>query len=200
MDSFEKDAFQKGYRTVAGVDEAGRGPLAGPVVSAAVVFKYPPPLNIGINDSKALSAAKRNSLVFEIYRRASSVGIGVIWPGEIDRLNIHKASLKAMEIAVGKLSVKPDLIFIDGGFPIETDTEQRPIISGDALSVSIAAASIIAKTTRDAIMEAYHSMYPGYEFLSNKGYGTKDHLSALRRLGPTPIHRRSFRWGGADGR
>lgn len=192
MDSFERDAYLKGFRAVAGIDEAGRGPLAGPVVAAAVVFSVIPP-DIGIRDSKALSPAKRDALVYEIYRRASSVGVGIVWPGEVDNINIHRASLKAMEIAAASLQVKPDLLLIDGNFPIGSVIRQRPIISGDSLSISIAAASIIAKTTRDRIMESYHNIYPRYQFMANKGYPTTEHRKALAELGPSSIHRKSFR-------
>jgi len=193
MDIHEKDAHSKGFKTVAGVDEAGRGPLAGPVVAAAVVFPFPPPLDLGIKDSKALTSGARKKILLDIYRTATSVGVGIVWPVEIDRINILKASLKAMELAIERLSVKPDMILVDGNFPINTDTPQRPIISGDALSVSIAAASIVAKTARDTIMESYHRLYPHYNFISNKGYPTKEHLSALNAHGPTPIHRKTFR-------
>lgn len=193
MDTFEKDAVSRGHAHVAGVDEAGRGPLAGPVVAAAVILSAPLPLEIGIKDSKVLSAQARSRLLFEIFRRARSVGIGLVWPAEIDEINIHRASLLAMEKAVGTLSIKPGMLLIDGSFPIDTEIEQRPIISGDALSISISAASIIAKTTRDAIMCAYHRLYPAYNFASNKGYPTKEHLAALDAFGHTPIHRKSFR-------
>lgn len=177
---------------MAGTDEAGRGPLAGPVVAAAVIFASIPQGSL-INDSKKLTPKKRESLVFEIYRKAYSVGVGVVWPEEIDRINIHRASLKAMERAVSALSVTPDLLLVDGSFPTGLSIPQRPIISGDARSISIAAASIIAKTARDNMMEAYHGIYPEYNFASHKGYPTKEHLSALVRLGPTPIHRLTFR-------
>ncbi len=192
MDSFEKEALANGYRFVAGLDEAGRGPLAGPVVAAAVIFTCLPE-NSQINDSKKLTPKKREALVFEIYRRAFSVGVGIVWPEEIDLINIHKASLKAMEKAVSSLSVAPDLLLIDGSFPTGLRTPQRPIVSGDSLSISIAAASIIAKTARDNLMAAYHALYPGYNFASHKGYPTREHLLALQKLGPTPIHRMTFR-------
>ncbi|HBG47828.1 MAG TPA: ribonuclease HII [Deltaproteobacteria bacterium] len=193
MDIHEKEANSAGYRFVAGVDEAGRGPLAGPVVAAAVIFPFPPPLDLGIKDSKALSGRARAARLFDIFKEASSVGVGIVWPAEIDRINILKASLKAMELAVGKLSIKPDKILVDGNMPINTGISQRPIISGDSLSVSIAAASIVAKTARDAIMESYHRRYPQYNFISNKGYPTREHLEAIDIHGPTPIHRRTFR-------
>ncbi len=193
MDLHEKDARSNGFRAVAGIDEAGRGPLAGPVVAGAVIFLSIPPKELGIRDSKTLTPSKRDSLVFEIYKIAAAVGIGVIWPDEIDAINIHKASLKAMEKAVSSLEILPDLLLIDGSFPIDSDLPQRPIVSGDSLSVSIAAASIVAKTTRDKIMDSYHLIFPRYNFSSNKGYGTKEHLAALKAFGPSPIHRRSFR-------
>ncbi len=193
MDLHEKDAWSKGFRNIAGIDEAGRGPLAGPVVAAAVIFLSAPPDDIGIRDSKALTPARRDSLVFEIYRLASAVGIGFVWPDEIDAINIHRASLRAMEKAVSSLEIMPDMLLIDGSFPIDSQIPQRAIVSGDRLSVSIAAASIIAKTTRDRIMDSYHMMFPQYGFLRNKGYGTRRHLEALKAFGPTSIHRRSFR-------
>lgn len=192
MDSYEREALSNGCRLVAGLDEAGRGPLAGPVVAAAVIFTSIPQKS-RINDSKKLTPKTRKALVFDIYRQAYSVGVGVVWPTEIDLINIHRASLKAMERAVSALSAAPDLLLIDGAFPIGSAISQRPIISGDALSISIAAASIIAKIARDNMMEAYHGLYPGYNFSSNKGYPTKEHFLALQRLGPTPIHRLTYR-------
>lgn len=192
MDSFETDARTKGLRAVAGVDEAGRGPLAGPVTAAAVMFTSVP-THLGIKDSKTLSPKKRTSLVFDIYRHAASVGVGFVWPEEIDRINILRASLKAMARAVEALSVRPDLLLIDGKFPVDSEIEQKLIVSGDSLSVSIAAASIIAKTIRDRVMESYDLLYPGYNLAQNKGYPTKEHLEALERFGPSPIHRLSFR-------
>ncbi len=192
MDSFETDARTKGFHAVAGVDEAGRGPLAGPVTAAAVIFTSVP-TRLGIKDSKTLSPKKRASLVFDIYRHAASVGVGFVWPAEIDRINILRASLKAMVKAVEGLSVRPELLLIDGNFPVDSEIEQKLIVSGDSLSVSIAAASIIAKTARDRVMESYDLLYPRYNFAQNKGYPTKEHLEALERFGPSPIHRLSFR-------
>lgn len=191
MDKFEIAARKRGFRAVAGLDEAGRGPLAGPVVAAAVVFTVLPDVH-SINDSKKLSPKKRSSLVFEIFA-AASVGVGICWPAEIDEINIHRASLLAMERAVASLSVSPDYLLIDGKFPIRSKTPQSPIISGDSLSVSIAAASIIAKTTRDRLMVSYERLFPGYDLAGNKGYPTKVHLASLASIGPTPIHRRTFR-------
>ncbi|MBW7956583.1 MAG: ribonuclease HII [Deltaproteobacteria bacterium] len=193
MDLYERDARSKGLTNVAGVDEAGRGPLAGPVVAAAVIFPFPPPLDLGIRDSKTMTHQARIESLFGIYRSARAVGVGIVWPDEIDRINILKASLKAMEIAIGKLGVRPDILLVDGRVPVDMDIPQTPIVKGDSLSVSIAAASIVAKTTRDAIMDAYHLQYPRYNFISNKGYPTREHLLLLEEHGPSPIHRKTFR-------
>ncbi|CAG0930903.1 Ribonuclease HII [Planctomycetaceae bacterium] len=193
MDTYEKEAHSKGFSAVAGVDEAGRGPLAGPVVAAAVILPFPPPKDKGFKDSKALSAKARESLVREVFRCARAVGIGVVWPGEIDLINIHQATLRAMERAVARLSATPDMLLVDGSFKMNTCIEQRTIVSGDALSLSIAAASIVAKTTRDRIMGSYHHLYPEYNFEKNKGYGTKDHMDAIGAHGPTHVHRKTFR-------
>lgn len=192
MDLLEKEAAAEGCRFIAGVDEAGRGPLAGPVIAAAVIFPFPPPVNPSIKDSKKLTASKRAALVFDIYRSALAVGVGMAWHDEIDRVNIHCASLIAMERAVSALAVRPDICLVDGRFPFKSAISQRPVISGDNLSISIAAASIIAKTARDSIMEAYHNIFPAYNFKKHKGYGTEDHLAALKRFGPCAIHRRTF--------
>jgi ribonuclease HII len=195
MDSYEKEALRRGFSLVAGVDEAGRGPLAGPVVAAAVIFS-PALLHLEIKDSKKLSPSRRNSKALDIYRQAPCVGVGVVWPEEVDSINIHRATLKAMEKAVKALSLTPELLLIDGLFPVDTlKIPQRPIISGDSKSVTIAAASIVAKTTRDRIMAAYHNLYPHYNFVKNKGYGTHEHRSILRTNGPCPIHRKSFSLG-----
>lgn len=194
MDSFEKDALSRGFRTVAGIDEVGRGPLAGPVVAAAVVFT-PALMGMGIKDSKKLTPKKRETLALDIYMTAPAVGVGVVWPEEVDAVNIHRATLKAMAIAAEALPAPPDHLLIDGIFTVDTlAIPQTPVKSGDSRSVAIAAASIIAKTTRDSIMVAYHSLYPCYNFLKNKGYGTREHLSALHSSGPSPIHRKSFNY------
>ncbi|MEE9591937.1 MAG: ribonuclease HII [Thermodesulfobacteriota bacterium] len=189
---YESDAIQKGYRLIAGVDEAGRGPLAGPVVASAVVFSSPPK-NLVLKDSKALTPGKRESLLLAINREALTIGVGIVWPSLVDEINIHHASLLAMERAVNALNPVPHLLLIDGLFTIRSTIKQTPIVKGDTLSISIAAASIVAKTTRDHIMYAYNKVYPEYRFARNKGYGTKDHRTALRRLGRSPIHRASFR-------
>ncbi len=192
MDTYEEQARQRGFRLIAGVDEAGRGPLAGPVVAAAVIFPQGS-LPQGLADSKTLSPAKREALVLDIYRSATAVGLGIVWPQEIDSLNIHRASLLAMERAVTGLKPEPDFLLIDGRFPIPVPLEQLPIVSGDRLSPTIAAASIIAKTTRDRIMAAYHRLYPQFNFIKNKGYPTKEHFRSLRLYGSSPVHRRTFK-------
>jgi ribonuclease HII len=189
---FEKEATENGYREIAGIDEAGRGPLAGPVVSAAVVL--PPALALSdVTDSKKLSAKKRARLYGEIYTSASSIGIGIVDPVEIDRINILQASLLAMAMAVDNLNPQPDCLLIDGTFCISSQLPQKPIIKGDNLSISIAAASIIAKVTRDRLMESYDFYYPQYGFSQHKGYPTKGHKAAIRKFGCSPIHRRSFK-------
>lgn len=209
MDSLERDLFNSGFELVAGVDEAGRGPLAGPVAAAAVIFPRPWPLEAGIRDSKTLSPKRREALALEIFQAALSVGVGVVWQAEIDRINIHRASLLAMERAVKNLSplpvnglsrppsvpiaAAPQFLLIDGPHRVDSPIPQRPVTGGDTLSVSIAAASIIAKTFRDRIMLAYDRIFPAYNFYKNKGYGTREHLEALRRVGPSPVHRFSFR-------
>ncbi|MFQ5465102.1 MAG: ribonuclease HII [Thermodesulfobacteriota bacterium] len=192
MDAFEREAQNSGYTAIAGVDEAGRGPLAGPVVAAAVIFRDPP-ADSAIDDSKKLSPGKREVLAAEIFSTAESVGVGLVWPEEIDRLNIHRGALLAMAKAVEDLSLRPDFLLIDGIFEIPSATPQRAVKSGDSLSVSIAAASIIAKTTRDRLMAGYHERWPLYGFDAHKGYPTKAHREALRVHGPCPIHRRTFR-------
>lgn len=196
MVSYEADAYREGYRAAAGIDEVGRGPLAGPVVAAAVIFNNANlPAGAGIKDSKKLSPKRRKELLPVIYRAARAVSVGIVWNDAVDELNIHAATLAAMQKAVESLSVAPDILLIDGRFPIKTlksQTRQKTIVSGDSISLSIAAASIVAKTVRDNIMDAYHRLFPLYNFVSNKGYGTEEHLDALRRMGPCPIHRRSF--------
>ncbi len=191
MDTFEKLAYQKGYKSIAGVDEAGRGPLAGPVVAAAVIFP-PDYQNNQINDSKKLSSLKREELYEVIINDAIAVGIGTADADLIDRINILQASLQSMREAVLELSHAPDFLLIDGSHKIPLRTPQKPIVKGDALSISIAAASIIAKVSRDRIMEIYHRQFPQYNFLQNKGYGTKEHRDAILEFGLCKIHRRSF--------
>lgn len=192
MDAYEQDAFKKGYRYIAGTDEAGRGPLAGPVVAAAVIFSSPP-LHLGIRDSKTLTPLQRNALLPDIYREALAVAIGIVWMDEIETTNILAASLKAMTHAVKKLNPSPDFVLIDGQFPLDISIPQLPVIKGDSKSVSIAAASIVAKIVRDSIMDVYHTIFPSYNFIKNKGYGTAKHLEAIKYFGPCPIHRKTFK-------
>ena len=191
MNTFEKIARKDGYQLVAGVDEAGRGPLAGPVVAAAVIFP-PDYLNVEINDSKQLSASKREKLYAVIEHDAVAVGLRVIDADVIDNVNILQASLGAMREAVLELSASPDFLLVDGVHRIPIITPQKPIVKGDSLSISIAAASIIAKVTRDRIMEMYHRQFPHYNFQKNKGYGTKEHIRAIQQYGICKIHRKSF--------
>ncbi len=189
---YEERLRQKGNRFIAGIDEAGRGPLAGPVLAAAVMF--PPKIRIkGLDDSKKLSREKREELYPKILESATSVGVGIANEKEVDRLNIQNATNIAMHRAVERLSTSPDHILIDGTRKIKTlNLPQTCIKGGDARCSSIAAASIIAKVTRDRIMERLETLYPGYGFSAHKGYGTKRHLKSLKRLGPAPIHRKSF--------
>ncbi|MDN5870732.1 MAG: ribonuclease HII [Nitrococcus sp.] len=176
---------------VAGIDEAGRGPLAGPVYAAAVVL--PPTPIAGIADSKRLAAARRSALAAIIRDRALGWAIGRAEVEEIDRLNILQASLLAMQRAVAALAPKPDLALVDGRDKPLLPCHVECIVGGDACVQAISAASILAKVARDAEMEALEQHHPGYGFARHKGYGTREHLAALRRLGPAPIHRRSFR-------
>ena len=192
MNRFERKAHAGGYHWVAGVDEAGRGPLAGPVVAAAVVFP-PDYVNHEINDSKRLSPRKRESLYERIRTDALAVGFGLIEADVIDRINILQASLTAMRDAVLELAPPPDYLLVDGCHRIPLTTPQEAVVRGDAKSLTIAAASILAKVTRDRVMEIYHRQYPQYNFLKNKGYGTREHVQAIRECGYCKIHRRSFR-------
>jgi ribonuclease HII len=189
---FEKKATAKGYQEIAGIDEAGRGPLAGPVVSAAVIL----PKNFSVADvvdSKKLTIKKRVRLYEEIYTHAVSVGVGIVDSVEIDRINILQASLLAMSMAAGNLRPQPEYLLIDGTFSISSELPQKPIVKGDALSISIAAASIVAKVTRDRLMEEYHKYYPQFGFFQHKGYPTRAHKEAIRKFGYCPIHRQTFR-------
>lgn len=188
---FERTAARKGFCCIAGIDEAGRGPLAGPVTAAAVIL--PAGLTIaGVDDSKKLTPDKREKLFDLIMTQASAVGVGTISPAEIDRINILQATRKAMLSAIQKLSIQPDYLLIDGISTIESSIPQQTIKKGDSLSISIAAASIIAKVTRDRMMINMDAQYPGYGFSGHKGYGSAAHLDAIRRLGPSPIHRLTF--------
>jgi ribonuclease HII len=189
---FERRAHQRNYRRIAGVDEAGRGPLAGPVVAAAVVLPYEIELP-NVRDSKQLSFAQRQACYEKICSVATDIGVGEMSAAEIDRTNILAASLKAMHKAVAQIDPLPDFLLIDGPWEVEIQLPQQALKRGDQLSISVAAASIVAKVHRDAIMFAYHQSYPNYNFAQNKGYGTKEHLIALARYGSCPVHRQTFR-------
>ena len=189
--SFERRIWKIG-KLPAGVDEAGRGPLAGPVVAAAVILPKECEVN-GLNDSKKLSHQKREILFDQIKAVAVSMGVGIVEPEEIDRINILRAALLAMEGAVMKLNPKPDFLLIDGNRKTSLLIPQETVIRGDSTCNSIAAASIIAKVTRDLIMNDYHEIHPEYNFKKHKGYPTKEHFEALRKFGPCPIHRKTFR-------
>ncbi|HEY1373774.1 MAG TPA: ribonuclease HII [Candidatus Binatia bacterium] len=191
MLNFERVLWKSGVRAIAGVDEAGTGPLAGPVVAAAVVFS--PGVEIaGMNDSKQLDAAARGDLERRIRRAASAVAIGIAEVGEIDEINIYQAALLAMRRAVEALPSAPEHLLIDARTIPDVAIPQNAFSKGDGIDFSIAAASIIAKTHRDRLMEQLEETYPGYGFTRHKGYGTPEHQDAIRRLGPSPVHRLSF--------
>uniref|UniRef100_UPI0040577E3F ribonuclease HII n=1 Tax=Agathobacter sp. TaxID=2021311 RepID=UPI0040577E3F len=179
------------YLYICGVDEVGRGPLAGPVVAGAVILPKDCDI-LYINDSKKLTAAKREVLYDEIMEKAVATGIGMADAGRIDEINILQATYEAMRQAIGRLKPQPDLLLNDAVTIPKVDVPQVPIIKGDAKSISIGAASIIAKVTRDRLMDEYDKEYPGYGFASNKGYGSAEHIKAIRKLGATPIHRKTF--------
>ena len=180
-----------GWGAVCGIDEAGRGPLAGPVVAGAVILPKNEKI-LYVNDSKKLSEKKREMLYDEIMSRALAVGVGVVGPERIDEINILQATYEAMRMAVAQLTVPPDILLNDAVTIPDLPIRQVPIVKGDAKSVSIAAASIIAKVTRDRLMREYDQIFPEYDFASNKGYGTRSHIEALKALGPAPVHRRTF--------
>lgn len=187
----ERQVRSRGFQVIAGIDEAGRGPLAGPVVAAAVILPEHCLIK-GVNDSKKLSPAMRDRLYDEIMAQAISVGIGMGSPGLIDRINILQATRHAMREALFQMTTQPDYILIDGITTIDTTTPQKTIKKGDSLSISIAAASIIAKVSRDRLMRELDGVHPGYGFSGHKGYGSASHLDAIRRLGPSPVHRLTF--------
>ena len=190
MQYYEKLAYQEGASFIAGVDEVGRGPLAGPVVAAAVIL----PKNIedlGFDDSKKLSASKREEIYRLIQEKAIAIGIGIVDADIIDQVNIYQASRLAMQQAVSELKIQPDYLLIDA-MKIDVNTPQIGIIKGDAKSISIAAASIVAKQVRDQMMQEFDELYPGYDFSNNAGYGTPKHLEGLKTKGICPIHRKTF--------
>lgn len=189
MSAYEEQYASCSY--ICGIDEVGRGPLAGPVVAGAVILPKDHTI-LYLNDSKKLSEKKRELLYDEIMEHAVATGIGMVGPARIDEINILQATYEAMRMAIENLQVKPDILLNDAVTIPEVEIPQVPIIKGDAKSISIAAASIIAKVTRDRLMKEYDQVIPGYDFAGNKGYGTKAHLEGLRRLGPSPIHRRTF--------
>ena len=189
---FEGKYWSKGLTYIAGIDEAGRGPLAGPVVASAVIL----PQNIvlpEVNDSKKISEKKRERLFDEIIMKALAVGVGVVHENEIDTLNILQATYQAMRQAVGKLSIQPEILLVDGRKADIKHFPQENIIKGDSLSLSIASASIIAKVTRDRLMHQYDKIFPLYGFSSHKGYGSQKHMNAIKEHYASPIHRKSFK-------
>jgi ribonuclease HII len=192
MDYFEKMYSRRGYHRIAGVDEVGRGPLAGPVVAAAVILPRDG-LREKLFDSKKIPWKKREHLYETILAEAQGIGIGIIGQEEIDHINILQATLKAMAFAIGNLPVPPDFILIDGLQGISLSIPQKPIRKGDQLCNSIAAASIVAKVTRDRMMLECHQKYPQYNFARHKGYGTKDHRRAIEKFGICELHRKTFR-------
>lgn len=191
---YEMQAFERKYAScgyICGIDEVGRGPLAGPVVAGAVILPAGCEI-LYLNDSKQLSAKKRETLYDEIMEKAVAVGVGMVSPARIDEINILQATYEAMRQAIEKLPVKPDVLLNDAVTIPRVPIRQVPIIKGDAKSLSIAAASVVAKVTRDRLMEEYDKVLPGYGFAGNKGYGSAEHITALKEIGPSPIHRRSF--------
>jgi ribonuclease HII len=188
---YEKDALKKGYKFIAGLDEVGRGCLAGPVVACACIANLKK-LVLGVDDSKKLTPLKRRAIYEELMESDIIYALGIVEPKVIDEVNIYQATVLAMTEAVSKLLIKPDLLLVDGMNLKELDITSEKIIGGDALSYSIASASIIAKETRDDIMKQMNNLYPDYGFDQHKGYGTKQHLQAIQELGITPLHRKSF--------
>lgn len=191
MLEYEQKYWEQGIVHVAGVDEAGRGPLAGPVVAAAVIFPQGVMID-GVNDSKKLTEKKREALFHLIHEKAAAVGIGIVSHEVIDRINILQASFLAMNKALDLLKITPQQLLVDGNFFTHERFPVENIIKGDSLSHSIAAASIIAKVTRDSLMKEMHDQYPEYGFAKHKGYGTQSHIDAIRKHGYSPIHRRSY--------
>jgi ribonuclease HII len=191
LSQFERQAAAEGFHAVAGIDEAGRGPLAGPVAAAAVILDPQTPI-LGLNDSKKLSAARRELLAAAIREKSLAYAIVMVDAAEIDRINILQATKQAMRQAVRELTIRPDLLLVDAVALDQVEATVWPIIRGDAQSNSIAAASILAKVSRDRHMSEMDQLYPGYGFARHKGYGTAEHFAAIRNLGPSPIHRQTF--------
>lgn len=191
MLSFERKYYELGNQYICGIDEVGRGPLAGPVVTCAVILPKDEKI-LYLNDSKQLSKKKREELYDIIIDKAVAYGIGIVSEQRIDEINILQATFEAMRMAINNLGIKPDILLNDAVKIPDVDIPQVPIIKGDTLSASIAAASIVAKVTRDRMMEGYGDIYPEYDFGSNMGYGSAKHIQALKDVGPCPIHRRSF--------
>ena len=191
MSVVERQLRDSGFRCIAGTDEVGRGCLAGPVVAASVILDDDPTL-FGVNDSKKVEAEDRVSVCRLILRRARAVAIGVVEPATIDRINILRASKLAMHHSVDDLGVRPDILLLDAVLVETLEMPQVPLIGGDRRSITIAAASIVAKVYRDLLMESYDARYPVYDFKNNRGYATESHQAALKLYGPSPIHRRSF--------
>lgn len=192
LKEIEKEFFDKGIKYIAGIDEAGRGPLAGPVVVGAVILK-PDSMIEGVNDSKKISENKREKIYETIINEAISYGVGIVYPEEIDEINILQATKKGLTMAIKQMEQKPNIIMVDALTGIDTlGIPYKSIIKGDAKCYSISAASIIAKVTRDRIMREWDKVYPEYGFAAHKGYGTAKHIAALKEYGPCPIHRRSF--------
>ena len=189
MSIFEEE--YKDYPYICGIEDVGRGPLAGPVVAGAVILPKDDMI-LYLNDSKKLSEKKREMLYDEIMNRAVATGIGMASPARIDEINILQATYEAMRMAIDNLKVRPDILLNDAVTIPQVDILQVPIIKGDAKTISIAGASIIAKVTRDRVMVEYDKVLPGYDFAKNKGYGTKAHIAGLKELGATPIHRKTF--------
>lgn len=196
---FENDIWKRGIGYIAGIDEAGRGPLAGPVVAAAVILS-PSTTIEGVDDSKKLSPGRREELYEQLRGQAISIGVGIVPHTVIDEINIYRATMRAMAEAISKLTPIPGYLLIDGPRYQQSAIPFTPIIDGDAKSYSIAAASIVAKVTRDRLMADLDAFYPQYGFAKHKGYGTPQHLAALRTYGPCEIHRKSFRMPGVGGK
>jgi len=191
MSAIERRLREFGFRAIAGTDEVGRGCLAGPVVAACVILECEPML-FGVNDSKMLDGIHRVTVCRHIVACARAIGVGVVEPHAIDEINILRASKLAMADAVQNLPVRPDVLLLDAVMIESLEMPQIPLIEGDKRSVSIAAASVVAKVYRDLLMESYHDRYPVYDFRHNRGYATESHQAALKVYGPSPIHRKSF--------